>query len=224
MCGRFALFTLSEALAERFGVPGARFPAPSYNIAPSRDVAAVRVPPGGGAREIALLRWGLVPFWAKDPGAGDRMINARAETAAAKPAFRGAMRKRRCLIPADGFYEWKREGGRKQPWYVRMADGSPFAFAGLWERWRGEEGKEIESCAILTTAPNGLLAQVYDRMPVILPSGEYALWLDPAVQDPAAVGHLLAPCPDEGMVAFPVRPLVNNPAVDDSRCIAPLSA
>ncbi|MGE5189033.1 MAG: SOS response-associated peptidase [Gemmatimonadota bacterium] len=221
MCGRFALFSPEEILAALFGVEGAGFPPPSYNIAPSRAVAAVRaVPEAPARRELALLRWGLVPSWAKDPAIGNRMINARAETAPGKPSFRSAFRRRRCLVPADGFYEWRKTGGRKQPYYVRMADGKPFAIAGLWERWEGADG-DIESCVLLTTGPNDLLAPIHDRMPVILSPAGYGPWLDPEGHDPAALLPLLRPFPPDGMVAFPVRTLVNNPAADDPRCIEP---
>lgn len=221
MCGRFALFSPEEMLAAMFGVEGAGFPPPSYNIPPSRSIAAVRVAPEGRAkRELALLRWGLVPSWAKDSAIGNRMINARAETAPDKPAFRSAFRRRRCLVPADGFYEWRKAGARKQPYYVRMADGRPFAFAGLWERWEGPGG-EVASCVLLTTGPNDLLAPIHDRMPVILSPADYGPWLDPESQAPAALLPLLRPFPPDAMVAFPVRTLVNNPAADDPRCIEP---
>lgn len=221
MCGRFSLFSPEEILAAMFGVEGDRFPPPSYNIAPSRDVAAVRIAPEGPARrELALLRWGLIPSWAKEPAIGNRMINARVETAPDKPAFRSAFRRRRCLVPADGFYEWRKTGARKQPYYVRMADGKPFAFAGLWERWEGPDG-EVASCTLLTTGPNDLLAPIHDRMPVILSPDDYGLWLDLEVRDPAALLSFLGPYPPDAMIAFPVRPLVNNPAADDPRCIEP---
>lgn len=221
MCGRFSLFSPEEILAAMFGLEGGGFPPPSYNIPPARNVAAVRVAPEGTAkRELALLRWGLVPSWAKDPSIGNRMINARAETAPDKPAFRSAFRRRRCLVPADGFYEWRKAGARKQPYYVRMADGRPFAFAGLWERWEGPDGAVV-SCALLTTGPNDLLAPIRDRMPVILSPADYGAWLDPEGRDPAKLLPLLRPYPPGAMTAYPVRPLVNNPAADDSRCIEP---
>ncbi len=221
MCGRFALFSPEEILAAMFGLEGGGFPPPSYNIAPSRDVAAVRVAPEEGTRrEMALLRWGLIPSWAKDPAMGDRMINARAETAAAKPAFRSAFRRRRCLLPADGFYEWQKAGTRKQPYFVRMADGKPFALAGLWERWEGPDGA-VASCTILTTDANALLAPIHDRMPVIVAPADFERWLDPGRQDPADLMALARPYPAAAMVAFPVRTLVNSPATDDPRCIEP---
>lgn len=221
MCGRYALFSPEEIVAAMFGLEGAGFPPPSYNIAPPRAVAAVRTAPEGPARrELALLRWGLVPSWAKDPAIGNRMINARAETAPDKPAFRSAFRRRRCLVPADGFYEWRKAGARKQPYYVRLADGGPFAIAGLWERWEGPAG-DVASCTLLTTGPNDLLAPIHDRMPVILSPDDYGTWLDPEEQAPATLLPLLRPFPSDAMVAFPVRTLVNNPASDDPRCIEP---
>ncbi len=221
MCGRFALFSPEDILAAMFGVEGDRFPAASYNIAPSRDVAAVRIAPEGRARrELARLRWGLIPSWAKDPTIGNRMINARVETVPDKPAFRSAFRRRRCLVPADGFYEWQKAGSRKQPYFVRMADGKPFAFAGLWERWEGPGG-DVSSCTLLTTEANDLLAPIHDRMPVILSPAEFDAWLDPETQDPRKLLPLLRPCPPGLLTAFPVRALVNNPAADDPRCIEP---
>lgn len=223
MCGRFTLFAPAEVLAGAFGVRADAFPAASWNIAPSRSVAVVRAKARGEGRDAALLRWGLVPSWSKDPSAGNRMINARAETAFGKPAFRAAMRARRCLVPADGFYEWKRLDGRKQPYFARMADGAPFAFAGIWERWEGG-GEAIESCALLTTEPNALLAPVHDRMPVIVDPADYDLWIDPAVRDPSRLSGILVPFPAGRMAAWPVRPLVNNPAFDDPRCVEPVPA
>ncbi len=222
MCGRFTLFDSADSVAERFGLPDTPSLSPRYNIAPSQTVAAVRIPPGGGARELVPLRWGLVPSWAKDPAIGNRMINARAETVADKPAFRSAIRRRRCLVPADGFYEWKRVNGRKQPYYIRLGDGAIFAFAGLWESWERPEHASVESCTILTTGPNDLLRPIHDRMPVILSPRDYDLWLSPAVQDPEALAPLLHPYPPEEMTAFPVRTTVNNPKTDTPDLIEPL--
>ena len=222
MCGRFTLFDSSDSLAERFGLGEVTSLSPRYNIAPSQAVAVVRIPAEGADRELALLRWGLVPSWAKDPSVGSRMINARAETAPEKPAFRAAIRRRRCLVPADGFYEWKHAGGRKQPYYVRMRDGGTFAFAGIWEIWKGEGGDPIESCALLTTGPNELLEPIHDRMPVIIPPGGYDLWLSPMVHDPSALTPFFAPYPAGGMTAYPVRTLVNNPKMDEPVLIEPL--
>ncbi len=223
MCGRFTLldFEPAQLLMQVLDVKVSAPLASRYNIAPTQMVAAVRESAAGTGRELGMFRWGLIPRCAKDPSIGDRMINARAETAAEKPAFRDAFRHRRCLIPASGFYEWKKEARRKQPYYICSRDGSPLAFAGLWERWEGEGSDAIESCVILTTASNELLKPIHDRMPVILPPDTFALWLDPALQDPGAITGLLRRYPPEAMVAFPVRTLVNNPAVDDPRCIEP---
>jgi putative SOS response-associated peptidase YedK len=222
VCGRFTLFEPDRVLAREFGVSGFPPQSPRYNIAPSQPVAAVRAIPAGSGRELVLLRWGLIPSWAKDPGIGNRLINARAETAPEKPSFRNAFKRRRCLVPADGFYEWQRQERRKQPHYVRMRDGRLFAFAGLWDRWESPDGDVVETCTILTTAGNAVLAPIHDRMPVILPPGEYARWLDPSLQEPDSLASLLVPFPPEEMIAFPVSPRVNAPTLDDEGCIAPL--
>jgi putative SOS response-associated peptidase YedK len=171
-------------------------------------------------RELVFLRWGLIPGWAKDPTIGNRMINARAETAAEKPAFRAALRRRRCLVAADGFYEWQRSGKQKQPYFIRLCDDRPFAFAGLWETWEAPELSSIESCTLLTTAANDLIRPIHDRMPVILAPDAYQPWLDLSVQKPEKVLPLLQPFPSEAMIAYPVGMLVNNPAHDDPQCIA----
>lgn len=222
MCGRFTLFDTAASLAEAFEVAEVPSLSPRYNIAPSQAVAAVRIPPSGGAREVVLLRWGLIPSWAKDPSLGDRMINARAETAAGKPAFRSAIRRRRCLVPASGFYEWKRTNGRKQPYYIRRPDGKPFALAGLWESWEGPGAAAVESCAILTTSANELLLPIHDRMPVIVSPADYDLWLSLGIRDPAELARLFRPCPPEEMTAFPVGTAVNNPKTDSPQLIEPL--
>jgi len=222
MCGRFTLFEPDRVLSKIFDLGEILPLKPRFNIAPSQAVAAVRVSSAGGARELALLRWGLIPSWAKDRSIGSRMINARAETVREKPSFRNAFRRRRCLVPANGFYEWQRREDRKQPYYVRMRDDRVFAFAGLWDRWDGEEGSVAETCAILTTAANSVLAPVHDRMPVILDPAMYDRWLDPSTPDPDSLASLLVPFPPEGMVAFPIGTRVNNPSVDDEGCIAPL--
>ena len=224
MCGRFTLTTPGDTLAEIFELSEVPDLPPRYNIAPSEPVATVRLPSGNAPRELVLLRWGLIPHWAKDPGVGARMINARSETVATNPAFRSAFRRRRCLVPATGFYEWQRQERRKQPVYIRMHDGQPFAFAGLWEHWEGPEGTPIESCTLLTTQPNDLVRPVHDRMPVILDPKDYELWLDPDVQDPARLQPLLRPYASEQMVAYPVSQLVNNPANDVPETIEPLAA
>ncbi len=223
MCGRFTLSTPAETLAEIFELTETPQLPPRYNIAPTDAVATVRLPAEDTERELALLRWGLIPPWAKDPAVGSRMINARAETVATNPAFRSAFRRRRCLIPSTGFYEWQRVERRKQPFYIRMRDGLPFAFAGLWEHWEGPDGAAIESCTLITTEPSDLVRPVHDRMPVILDPKDYELWLDPSVQTPDRLQPLLRPYPSEQMVAYPVSPWVNNPAHDDPECIAPLA-
>lgn len=219
MCGRFTLATSGTQLAAQFALTEVPQLAPRYNIAPTQSVAAVRAAANG--RELALLRWGFVPVWAKDPSIGARMINARAETAAEKPSFRTALRQRRCLIPADGFYEWQAVPGGKQPFYFHMADGAPFALAGLWERWKSPEGAPLESCTILTTEANDLLRPFHDRMPVIIAPEEYARWLDPALRDPEAVHDLLSPYDSDLMAAHPVSREVNRVANDGPQLIAP---
>jgi putative SOS response-associated peptidase YedK len=182
MCGRFTLATNLGAIAKRFGV--ARFldgGAPRYNIAPTQPVIVVN---DDGTRRLTQMQWGLIPSWAKDPAIGNRMINARAETVATKPAFRVALRKRRCLIPADGFYEWQPVGRRKQPVYITLKTREPFSFAGLWETWTAPDGQEVKSCTIITTDANALLKPIHDRMPVILTREAEGVWLNPAIQDP----------------------------------------
>lgn len=222
MCGRFTLFDPAVSLAEGFGLGEVPSLSPRYNIAPTQEVAAVRIPAGGGARELVMMRWGLIPSWAKDPSIGNRMINARAETAAEKPAFRTAIRRKRCLVPADGFYEWKRTNGRKQPFYIRMRDGRTFAFAGLWDSWKGPGAEAVESCALLTTGPNEIVRPIHDRMPVIVSPRDYDLWLSPDVQDPHLLDPVFLPHPAEGMTAYPVRTAVNNPKTDAPGLIDPL--
>lgn len=222
MCGRFTLFEPNESLAGIFGVAAADLPGPRYNIAPSQPVTAVRVQAGSGRRrELVMLRWGLVPSWAKDASIGSRMINARAETVAEKPSFRGAWKNRRCLIPANGFYEWQRRNGKKQPWYVRMRDGKLFAIAGLWERREEPPGKLLETCTLITTEPNELLAPIHGRMPVILDPGDFDRWLSSPAEEAPRLRALLRPYPSEAMEAFEVGLQVNNPANDAPDLIAP---
>jgi putative SOS response-associated peptidase YedK len=218
MCGRYTLASPTERLAEEFGVDASSIElSPNYNVAPTQGVAAVLEE--GGQRRLEVLRWGLIPPWADDPGIGSRMINARSETAPGKPSFRRAFRERRCLIPADGFYEWQRTNGAKQPYYIHMEDGRPFAFAGLWESWSKGEG-EIRTCTILTTGANALVGEVHDRMPVILAHDAYDVWLDPASERDELTG-LLAPYPEDEMEAYPVSRFVNSPSNNDPRCIEP---
>jgi putative SOS response-associated peptidase YedK len=220
MCGRFTLATPGQTIAEAFELAAAPELEPRYNIAPTQPVAVVRV--GEGRRELSLMHWGLIPSWAKEAGIGARMINARGETVAEKPAFRGPFRSRRCLVIADGFFEWKREGERKQPYYITMRDRRPFAFAGLWDRWAATGAPPVESCTIVTTAPNEVLAPIHDRMPVILPPASHAAWLDPAVRESERLQPLLQPFDASAMLAYPVSPRVNNPRNDDRDLIAPL--
>ena len=236
MCGRFTQRMTWRELHERMDLIGTPLNLRlRYNVAPSQDVAVVRAADRGsrsgasGERTLATLRWGLIPPWAKDPTIGHKLINARSETAAQKPSFRSAFRHRRCLIPADGFYEWKREGKTRQPWLFGLKGGAPFAFAGLWERWTVPAGSAltgslaercpgdaVETCTILTTAANGTVAPVHGRMPVILPHDAYGPWL--AGEDVA-----LAPYPADDMTAHPVSTLVNRPANDDPRCVEPIA-
>jgi len=217
MCGRYTLRTPVETLAEEFGISDPLPEIPTrYNIAPTQEVAAVLEE--DEERKLEMLRWGLIPSWADDPAVGNRMINARSETAAEKPSFRTAFRKRRCLILADGFYEWQKTNGGKQPYYIRMKNGSPFAFAGLWESW-DKYGGEIRSCTILTTDANEMVREVHHRMPVILPPETYDLWLDQDMRETEPLLDLLRPYPDDGMEAYPVSRFVNSPSNDDERCI-----
>ena len=217
MCGRYTLSTPAGRLAEEFQLDSTVEIPPSYNVAPTQQVAAVLEDEGG--RRLEMLRWGLVPSWADDPDIGARMINARSETAPEKPSFRRAFRGRRCLIAADGFYEWKREEGGKQPYYFRMQDGRPFAFAGLWESW-DKGGGELLTCTILTTRPNSVLEGIHDRMPVILPHDAYNAWLDPDA-DREELGELMIPYPGDDLETYPVSRFVNSPRNNDERCIEP---
>ena len=199
---------------------GGLFVEPRYNIAPTYDVLACRTMPAG--RELALLHWGLIPAWAEDKKIGYRTINARAETVAVKPAYRTAFRRRRCLIAADGFYEWRPGKPKKQPYYIRMRDGKPFAFAGLWERWEPEGAEPVDSCTIIVTTANELISQIHDRMPVILAPQDYDLWLDPEVDDPEKVMPLLKSYPEKEMEFYPVGLGVNSPKHDGEGLIKPL--
>jgi putative SOS response-associated peptidase YedK len=222
MCGRFTLTADPAQLREAF--PWVQIPlglSPRYNIAPSQPVAVV---PNDGANRLDFFTWGLVPAWAKDPSIGDRLINARAETLAEKPSFRSALRRRRCLVLADGFYEWQVVAGSKAktPIYIQMDSGKPFAFAGLWELWTGGDGSEIRSFTIITTQPNSLMQAIHNRMPVILPESAYQEWLDPQERQPDRFAGLLQPFPAERMRAYPVSRAVNRPENDSPECIRPV--
>ncbi|MEW6720303.1 MAG: SOS response-associated peptidase [Thermodesulfobacteriota bacterium] len=221
MCGRFVLFTDGQVLTEQFDAPLPTDLIPRFNIAPTQNIPVVRTS-DDGEREIAFLRWGLIPSWAKDPAVGNRLINARSETAWDKPSFRAVFKRHRCLIPANGFYEWQKKERTKQPFFIKMRDERLFAFAGMWDRWRSAAGDAVETCAILTTAANGVLAPIHDRMPVILPASVYEHWLNPEITDPGVLVPLLSPFPDDEMVAYPVSSRVNSPSHDDKDCTAPL--
>ena len=219
MCGRFNQTASGEEVAEAFGLDEAPELAPRYNIAPTQPVAVIGVQPKTGRRGLAQLSWGLVPRDALGKERG--FINARSETASAKPAFSDAFAHRRCLIPATGFYEWQKlDARRRQPWLIRLAAPGPFAFAGLWEPAAALPGAK-PTCTILTTEPNELARPIHDRMPVILAPADYALWLDPALEVAAELRPLLRPFPAAAMTAYPVSTRVNNPAFDDPACLAP---
>lgn len=221
MCGRYTLRVSPVELAEIFDSLRTIEWSPRYNIAPTQTVAAVRRATQSATRELVLLKWGLIPSWADDPKIGSSLINARAETVATKPAFRSAMKRKRCLIPADGFYEWQAVPGQKakQPFYVGVRDLPVFAFAGLWEHWTNPAGTPVETCTIITTDANELMQSVHTRMPVILDPGDYDLWLDCDGHAPAEVLPLLKPFPAERMQLAPVSTLVNSPRNDRPECI-----
>ena len=220
MCGRFTLKTPPSALAKFFGLPETPDLAPRFNVAPTQPVATVLVLTGD--RQFRMMRWGLVPSWAKDLSIGNRMINARAETIVEKPSFRTALRERRCIVMADGFYEWEHKAQPRRPFHIVNKDGTPLGFAGLWERWKPPEGDPIESCTIITTTANELVGKLHDRMPVILEPGDYDLWLDPSVREPERVLPLLRQYPAKKMESFPVSTLVNSPAHESPECLKPL--
>ena len=224
MCGRFTLTVDPDELRE--ALPGFAIPsgmAPRYNIAPSQPVAVIA---NDGKNQVDFYTCGLIPSWAKDPQIGSRMINARAESLTEKPSFRNAFKYRRCLILADGFYEWQAHEDRgkvsKTPMYIRMKNSDIFAFAGLWDRWNSPDGSEVLSCTIITTEPNDFMKAIHNRMPVILPKESYAQWLDTEEKDPAGLQGLLKAYPAEQMIAFPVSRKVNDPASDTPECIRPL--
>ncbi len=221
MCGRYTLHHAPKEIAERFGVePNDKLLAPRYNIAPSQTVPAIRR--SDGARELAGLKWGLIPYWAKDPKIGNSLINAKAETIAEKPSFKQALAKRRCLIPADGFYEWRKRGKEpSQPIYVRRRDGGLFAFAGLWEAWKTPEGETLETCTIITVEPNEMISKIHHRMAAILRPDDEAAWIDPqsGIDD---LLRLLRPYESDELEAIPVSRAVNSPTRDEPALIAPV--
>ncbi len=222
MCGRYTLIAELDELAAEFGLNEINDIAISrrYNIAPTQSVPVVRAM--DGVKELAALRWGLIPGWAKDADIGNKLINARSETAAEKPSFRSAFKKRRCIIPASGFYEWKKETGGKQPYYIRRKDETPLAFAGLWESWDGNaDSGSLESFTILTTEPNELMRSVHNRMPVILEANDYDKWLNVDGAFKGAAQSLLDPYPDGLLTALQVNKRVNSPRNDDAACLEP---
>lgn len=223
MCGRYTLHTPLEQVAVHFQLQLQQLQkiAPRFNIAPSQEVPIIRG--DSKHRELAMVRWGLIPSWAKEEKSRYSMINARAETITTKPAFRNAFRHRRCLIPADGFYEWKPTAGGKQPYHIHRRNSELFAFAGLWEHWEGEQGKSIDSCTIIVTDANELIRPVHDRMPVILDSADYKIWLNPGNQDVDVLTGLLTPYSSAKMESYPVSLQVNSPKNENPECIIPLS-
>ncbi len=218
MCGRYVLKRKDlEALMQQLGVKDPRDFVSRYNIAPTTVIPAIRT--REATREAVPLQWGLVPWWAKTNKDSARLSNARAEGIASKPAFREAVRKRRCVVPASGFYEWQTIGKRKFPWYFQLRDESPFLFAGIWENWRSPDGVELETCALITTTPNSVVGALHDRMPAILQSANVERWLDTSVQDPALVEPLLGPLPAELMTSTPVSPRMNSVRYDGPDCL-----
>lgn len=221
MCGRYTLTAVPEDLRAIFN--GVEIPdelAPRFNIAPSQPVAVIS---NQQPNKLDFFVWGLIPSWAKDPKIGSRMINARAETLAEKPSFRAAYKRRRCLIPADGFYEWVKIPGAKTkiPHYIQIESKEPFAFAGLWEYWQSPDGSEVNSCTIITTEPNGLVAKLHNRMPVILPVESFETWLSPEEKSREELDGLLQPYPAEEMMHYPISTLVNSPANDVADVLIP---
>jgi putative SOS response-associated peptidase YedK len=219
MCGRYRLSRRKQLVEEYFASVSEECEwSARYNVAPSQPVLTIRQDAREPARKLSTMRWGLIPSWSKDPSIGYRTINARSETVATTASFREPFKSQRCLVPADGFYEWKREGKTKQPYCFEVSEGELFAFAGLWDRWRDPQGDVIESCSIITTAPNSLLADIHDRMPAILRPDEYDLWLDPAFRDTASVSEMLRPFDAALMRRYLVSTRVNNVQNDDADC------
>lgn len=225
MCGRFAFYSPHEAVTRLFGVADVPDIEPRYNIAPTQYVAVVRDAAGDAGRRVAMLYWGLVPSWAKEKSIGARMINARGETLREKPSFRSAYRRRRCLVLADGYYEWQRAAGAKQPYLISFADQEPFGMAGLWESWRDPgSGEALESCCIVTTTPAESVAHVHDRMPVIVGRADYAEWLDPRNEAVDRLDRLLVPCSAPGLQAVAVDRRVNDARNQGADLLAPLGS
>lgn len=223
MCGRYRLSRRKQIIAEHFdAISDAEDWIPRYNVAPTQPVAVIRQNPTEPTRHLSQMRWGLIPSWPKDASGAASMINARSETAATLPAFRDSMKYRRCLVPADAFYEWKRQGGAKQPYCFDVNEGQLFGFAGLWEGWKDANGTWVRTCTILTTTSNAVTSAVHDRMPVILDPGDYDVWLDPGMKDSAGVSELLRPFDPTAMRCYPVSSRVNNVQNDDAECARPV--
>jgi putative SOS response-associated peptidase YedK len=224
MCGRYTISTPPQVVAELFDLPGIPSYPSRYNLAPTQEAPVVRIVRPGEPRRLDLVRWGLIPSWAKEAAIGNRMINARSEGVADKPAFRSSFRKKRCLVAADGFFEWKKQGaGPKQPYLIRRRDRQPFAFAGLWSSWHdAAQGGPLDTFTILTTTPNATLKPLHDRMPVILAKSDFDLWLDPKEESVDRLSPLLVPCPDDLLETVPVSRAINSPAHDAPDCIEPL--
>jgi putative SOS response-associated peptidase YedK len=223
MCARFTLSAPADAIVDLFDLDLLLDILPRFNIAPTQNVLSVRLS-GEGKPEFVPLRWGLVPSWANDISIGQKLLNARSETVGEKPAFRDAIRKRRCLIPADGFFEWKTLDKKKLPYHIHRPDRRPFAFAGIWEHWEAPDGKPLETCSILTTTANAVLRPLHDRMPVILGKEQHARWLDPNVKQAKELEDLFAPLPDDVLTMNPVTPKVNRPQFEGPSCIEPIDA
>ena len=225
MCGRYTAAMSWSELVDLYEITETGIPlnvAPRYNVAPTQTVPIVRSVPNG--RELAMVRWGLVPSWSKGPDSRYSMINARAETVTEKPSFRTPFRRRRCLVPADGFYEWKKANGAKQPYRIALNDGRPFAFAGLWDSWESADETAIESCTIIVTDANELVRPIHDRMPVILDPGNHVRWLDVEGTPADEAAEILRSYPSERMTAYPVSRMVNSPKNDDPKCIEAVAA
>jgi len=219
MCGRYRLSRRKQLVEEYFdSTPWEEDWNPRFNIAPTQPIPVIRQHPKEAVRQLSVMKWGLIPHWAKDPSIAISTINAKSETAATKPAFRDSLKFRRCLIPADGFYEWKRTVKAKQPFCFEIKDGELFAFAGLWDGWKDARGNWIRTCSILTTTPNALTATIHDRMPVILDRASYDLWLDPGMQNVAEISELLKPYDASRMHLYPVSSRVNHVTNDDEEC------
>jgi len=223
MCGRYRLSRRKQIIEEHFDSADWQDDwSPRFNIAPTQPVPVIRQHPKESRRDLSLMRWGLIPSWAKDTSGAARMINARGETAHTLPAFRDAMKLRRCLVPADGFYEWAKTAKAKQPYCFEVNDGALFAFAGLWDRWKDTGGNWVKTCSILTTTPNAVTAPIHDRMPVIIDPDAYDLWLDPGMQNVAAISELLKPYGARQMRCYPISNRINHVANDDVECSRPV--